>query len=128
LRVKLSPWAPFGVVCAAALGRALFGSMPEQVAGGADEATRRAAFRAIASEETSLRAEGAKVFPTDLWSRDDDFHERELRRARDWAGKHRVALGDVLHALDEGMRAQWPHDNPVPLVPTVPPCHPRAIY
>jgi hypothetical protein len=102
--------------------------MPEHPPAAADEATLRAAFRLIASEERAMRRESAKVFPTDLWSRDDDFHERELRRARDWAGKHRVALGEVLHALDEGMRARWPHDNPAPLVPTVPPCHPRAIY
>jgi hypothetical protein len=126
--VRLRPWIPLAAICAIAVGRALFGSAPEQPPSGADLETQRAAFRAIASEESGLRLEAAKVFPTDLWSRDDDFHERELRRARDWADKHRARLGEVLHALDEGMRARWPHDNRAPLATTVPPCRPRAIY
>jgi hypothetical protein len=118
----------FGGVCGVALARALSASPPEQAPGFVDEVTRRAAFRWMASEESSLRRDSAKAFPTDLWSRDDDFHERELRRARDWASKHRVRLGEVLDAVDEGMHARWPHDNRGPLIPTVPPCRPRAIY
>jgi hypothetical protein len=128
MRVGARGFWPVGAVCGVALARALSVSPPELPPGAIDEATRRAAFRAVASEEAGLRREAAKAFPTDLWSRDDDFHERELRRARDWAGKHRVRLGDVLGALDDGMHAGWPHDNRGPLVPTVPPCRPRAIY
>jgi hypothetical protein len=114
-------------VCAIALGRALTAPGPE-VAPESDEATLRQAFRAVASEEERMRHEGAKTFPTDPWSRDDDFHKQEANKARDWAGSHHMRIGDVLFAIDEGMRAHWPHANPVPLVPTTPPCRPRAIY
>jgi hypothetical protein len=110
------------------LARALAAAPPEQPAGSIDEATRRAAFRAVASEESSMRREAAKSFPTDLWSRDDAFHEKELGRARDWAGKHRVRLGDVLRAIDDGLHEHWHNDNNAPLITTVPPCRPRAIY
>jgi hypothetical protein len=128
MRVTLRGFWPFGGVCGLALARALFAPPPERAPGDIDEATRRAAFSAVESEESNLRRDAAKAFPTDLWSRDDDFHERELRRARDWAGKHRVRLGDVLGALDDGMHAGWPSGNRAPLIPTVPPCRPRAIY
>jgi hypothetical protein len=128
MRVKANgPWL-FGGVCLLALARALSAAPPDQAPGGIDEPTRRAAFRAVASEESASRHDAAKAFPTDLWSRDDDFHERELRKARDWAGKHRVRLGDVLGALDDGLHAGWPSGNRDPLIPTVPPCRPRAIY
>ncbi len=126
--VRQRAWWPLGGVCAAAVVRAISAAPPDQAPAGADEATRRAAFRAVASEEANLRRDAAKTFPTDLWSRDDDFHQRELQRARDWAGKHRVRLGEVLGALDEGLRDGWPNDNHAPLIPTVPPCQPRAIY
>jgi hypothetical protein len=126
--MKFRAWLPATAACAIAVGRAVSAAAPEGPPTEMDEATRRAAFRAVASEETAMRREAAKHFPTDLWSQDDDFHERELRRARDWANAHRARLGDVLSALDEGMRAHWPHDNPRPLVTTVPPCRPRAIY
>jgi hypothetical protein len=126
--VKGRVWAPLAGVGAIALARALVSTPPEQPAGGIDEATRRLAFRAVASEESTMRREAAKTFPTDPWSRDDAFHEKELSRARDWAGKHRVRLGDVLGAVDDGLHAHWPQDNHAPLIPTVPPCRPRAIY
>jgi hypothetical protein len=128
LRVQVRRWVPLAAVCAVAIGRALLGAAPQPLPPIGDQAAEQAAFLALASQEATVRAEAAKAFPTDLWSRDDDFHERELRRARDWAGAHRVRLGDVLRAVDEGMRATWPHKNPTPLVATVPPCRPRAIY
>jgi hypothetical protein len=115
-------------MCAVALARALSAAPPTDLPGSIDEGTRRAAFRAVASEESSMRREAAKTFPTDLWSRDDAFHEKELGRARDWAGKHRVRLGEVLRALDDGLHEHWPQDNHGPLITTVPPCRPRAIY
>jgi hypothetical protein len=74
-----------------------------------------------------MRSTAADAFPSDLWSRDDDFHRHELDRARAWATHHHLRLGDVLFAVDEGLRSQWPHDGG-PLVATVPPCRPRAIY
>lgn len=115
------------MVCAIAVGRAITGSSPA-LPPESDEALRQRAFSTVASEESSMRREAAKSFPTDLWSRDDDFHRREDRKARDWAGSHHVRLIDTFEALDEGLRAHWPNTNPGPLVTTTPPCRPRAIY
>jgi hypothetical protein len=120
-------WAPLAIVCAIALGRALTASAPE-LAPESDEALRQKVFNVVASEETTMRREAAKSFPTDVWSRDDDFHRREHRKAREWAGAHHVRLIDTFGALDEGLRARWPQTNPGPLVTTTPPCRPRAIY
>ena len=120
-------WIPFALVCALGLGRALTASVPQQLPP-ADEAQRREAFRFVASDETAERREASKTFPTDLWSRDDDFHQREASRARDWARTHRVSVGDALSAIDEGLRERWLTGSSNPLVATVPPCRPRAIY
>jgi hypothetical protein len=120
-------WAPFAVVCAVALGRALIASVPAYP-DTAGDAQRHEVFRHVASDEVPERREAAKTFPTDLWSRDDDFHQKEGNRARDWAKSHHIRFGDALSALDEGLRAHWPHGNATPLVATVPPCRPRAIY
>jgi hypothetical protein len=120
-------WGPFAAVCVVAVGRALTASAPAPLVP-LDDAQQREAFRFVASDEVSERREAAKVFPTDLWSRDDDFHQRELRRARDWAGSHHANLQDVLAAVDEGLRSHWPSGSSKPLVATVPPCRPRAIY
>jgi len=120
-------WAPFALLCAIGLGRALTASAPSQPPS-ADEAERRDAFRYVASDEAAERREAAKTFPTDLWSRDDDFHQREAKRARDWARTHHVGVGAALSAIDQGLREHWPSGSSVPLVATVPPCRPRAIY
>jgi hypothetical protein len=74
------------------------------------------------------RREASKTFPSDLWSRDDDFHQRESSRARDWAKSHHARVSDVLSAVDEGLRERWPSGSPGPLSATVPPCRPRAVY
>jgi hypothetical protein len=89
---------------------------------------RRDAFRFVASDESAERREAAKTVPTDLWSRDDDFHKRELQRAHDWAQSHHAGLGETLDAVDRGLREHWPHNNPSPPATTTPPCRPRAIY
>jgi hypothetical protein len=120
-------WGPFAAACAIAIGLAVSARAPGQPPP-ASEAERRVAFRAIASEEAQMRSDAADAFPSDLWSRDDDFHRRELDRAREWANHHRVRLSDVLAAIDEGLHSHWPHDNGGPLIATVPPCRPRAIY
>ena len=122
-----SPWVPLAVVCTVALGRALASRAPELPAP-LDDAQRRDAFRWVASDETAERHEATKTFPTDLWSRDDDFHQRELVRANDWANTHHARLSDVLSAVDQGVREHWPSNIPVAPVATVPPCRPRAIY
>lgn len=120
-------WVPFAAVCALGLGRALTASVPAQPTA-ADEGQRREVFRYVASDEAAERREASKTFPTDLWSRDDDFHQREASRARDWAKTHHVPVGDALSAVDEGLRERWPTGTSTPLVATVPPCRPRAIY
>lgn len=120
-------WAPFVVVCALAIGRALVAAPPAS-SPPSDDALDHKLFSAVASEEENMRREAAKGFPTDLWSRDDDFHMLEGRRVREWAGNHHMPLSDAVRAVDEGMRARWPHGNPAPLVTTAPPCRPRAIY
>ncbi len=120
-------WAPLAAVCAVALLRALTSSPPEQFPESDDELLHKA-FRAIAGEEAALRRDSAKSFPTDTWSRDDDFHRREEEKARDWGGNHHVRKGDVLWAIDEGIRRRWPYGGWNPLVATTPPCRPRAIY
>lgn len=120
-------WAPLGAVCVLAVGRAVTASPPPR-APDADDALMHRAFQAVASQETVLRHESAKSFPTDPWSRDDDFHRREQDKVRDWAGAHHVPRSAVYRAMDEGIRAHWPQTNGAPLVVTVPPCRPRAIY
>jgi hypothetical protein len=113
--------------CAVALARALTASPVPNFAV-ADPATRRAMFSAIAADETKMRRDAAKKFPTDLWSQDDDFHQSELKRAKAVAAEHGVRLGDALSAIDEGMREHWPLAPGIPMRTTVPPCQPRAIY
>jgi hypothetical protein len=124
---RLSAWAPLGVVIAFALVRALLARTPES-APESDDALEHRLFSAVASDETSMRHEAAKAFPTDLWSRDDDFHRHEGQKTRDWAGAHHMRLSDAFRALDEGLRARWAQANQGPLTLTVPPCRPRAIY
>ena len=123
----MKAWLPFAAVCLVALGRVVTARGPELPAP-IDDDLARAAFRAVASEEALMRRDAAKDFPTDLWSRDDDFHQHEWRKVRDWASAHRVNTGDALRAMDDGIRAHWPHGNTGPLVVTTPPCRPRAIY
>ncbi|MGD0526899.1 MAG: hypothetical protein ABSE49_17260 [Polyangiaceae bacterium] len=120
-------WVPFVLVCAIGLGRTLTASAPSPPAP-IDDAQKRDAFRFVASDEYLERREASKTFPTDLWSRDDDFHQREASKARDWARTHHASVGDTLSAVDEGMREHWLTGSSNPLVVTVPPCRPRAIY
>jgi hypothetical protein len=120
-------WIPLGVVCSAAVVWAMLAAEPESSLPSDDELNHKL-FRAVATEETHMRRDAAKAFPTDLWSRDDDFHQHEGRKVRDWAGAHHMPISDGFWAMDEGLRAHWPHGNPGPLVTTTPPCRPRAIY
>jgi hypothetical protein len=110
-----------------ALARALTASPPAALAA-ADAVTRRTMFLAIASDETKMRRDAAKKFPTDSWSQDDDFHQSELKRAESLAAEHGVRVGDALRAVDEGMREGWPQPPGIAMRTTVPPCQPRAIY
>jgi len=120
-------WAPFLVICGVAFGRALTASPPELSPESDDELLHKA-FSVVASDESAMRREAAKTFPSDPWSRDDDFHKREWDKIHGWGGSHHVRTSDVVWAVDEGIRHHWPHSNPALLQVTVPPCRPRAIY
>jgi hypothetical protein len=120
-------WVATSAFLIAAIVRANTG----QVAPGiwrSSESTRREIFRVIARGEAEVRARAARGFPGDLWSADDDFHSNEQRSARAAAGARGLSIAESLRAVDEGLREGWPHDNPEPLIATVPPCHPRPEY
>ena len=123
----LRGWSPFLVISAIAVVTTAIAGGPSP-APPADTSLKREAFRAIASDEARMRAEASKVFPTDLWSRDDDFHQRERKRAVEWAGAHHARMEDVLAAIDDGLRSKWPQDSNSEPSATTPPCRPRAIY
>jgi hypothetical protein len=126
-RPRLVGWSLLAAACAAALARALTSPRPPELPP-ADEASLRAVFFAVASDETKLRRDAAKKFAMDLWSQDDDFHLSELARVKSAAAQHRLRLGDALSAIDDGIREDWPHGPGVVIRATVPPCQPRAIY
>ncbi len=90
----------------------------------ADEAERKSMFSMIASNEPTYRREVVKDFPTDPWSQDDAFHEREFQRIRSVTSGRGVRLVDGLLGLDDGLRASRPGRYRA----TVPPCRPRTIY
>ena len=85
-------------------------------------------FAEIDRQEPEMRAAAAHAFPGDAWSQDDDFHEREQKKARELAASRGVRLADVLLAIDEGIRASWPPAPTVRPNPAVPPCRPRLSY
>ena len=90
----------------------------------------RMAYRDITSRERSMRREAAVKFPGDLWSQDDDFHERESEATVSFAKGHDVAIPDVIAAVDDGMKQRWPSGLGGGSQPqaTVPPCRPRLAY
>lgn len=79
-----------------------------------------------ASLEDAWRHNGALLYPGDRWSADDDFHNQEGRWARSVAGAFRVPVGDMLHAIDEGLHAAL--RNGTPRRSTASPCKPRPFY
>jgi hypothetical protein len=94
----------------------------------ATEEARREAFEEIVADEPSMRIEAAHAFPGDAWSQDDDFHQRQQKRARQVAASRGMRLGDVLRALDDGLREGWPAASRVGMDPGVAPCRPRLSY
>jgi hypothetical protein len=89
---------------------------------------RRQAFEELASLEPTQRMEAARKFAGDAWSQDDDFHAVEMQAARRIARRRGVSLGEVLRALDDGMREGWPMPSGVQMKTTVAPCRPRPVY
>lgn len=99
---------------------------PPQAAAHLDDAARQAVFQQLAAREPHQRARAERNFRGDAWSQDDDFHAVEMQQARAIARRQRVSLGEVLRALDDGMRGDWPKSGEMKT--TVPPCRPRPIY
>ena len=75
-----------------------------------------------------MRLDAAKKFPTDPWSQDDDFHSSERNQEKSLSEQRGVRFGDIVSAVDEGLREGWTRDPSVVVRATVPPCQPRAIY
>ncbi len=75
-----------------------------------------------------MRRKAAKDFPTEPWSADDDFHAYELQDAVAYAHMHRFRYGDVLAAIDVGIRSKWKSKGGVVPSATAVPCQPRPIY
>ncbi len=86
------------------------------------------AYEALTAKEPEFRAKAAENFPSDAWSRDDDFSASERGLAGSWANDHGVRRQDVFGSIDQGMRAHWllPPDVPQPIT-RVTPCKPRAM-
>ena len=84
------------------------------------------AYRDVTSRERQMRRDAAVKFPGDLWSQDDDFHQREADEMRSFSSGREVRLSDVLRAVDDGMHERWL--SPVTPIATVPPCRPRLSY
>jgi len=125
VRRSTVPKILIGVVAVLACVRAATAKPPAD-GGAMNDAVARDVYRDVTSRERSMRRDAAVKFPGDLWSQDDDFHERENERVRALAGDKGVRLTDVVRAIDDGMRARWPTN--VQPVAIVPPCRPRLSY
>ena len=90
------------------------------------EPAARDVYKDVVSRERTMRRDAAVKFPGDLWSQDDDFHERENETVRSIASTKTIRFSDVVRAVDDGMRAHWP--SSVQPIATVPPCRPRLSY
>jgi hypothetical protein len=126
LRIQLAVLLPPAIVLFAVLRAATAPSPPRLPSATLDD--KRTMFEKIAGDEPAMRATAVKEFPTEAWSADDDFHALEQQKAVLYAHQHRFPVGDVLSALDEGMREGWAPKGGIPLRVSVPPCRPRPIY
>lgn len=114
-----------GVVTLVAIGRAVTAPPPD-AGNHITPEMAHSAWHDITGRERSMRREAAVKFPGDLWSQDDDMHERENEAVRSYASKNNVRITDVVRAMDDGMHAHWPTSGTVQA--TVPPCRPRLSY
>ena len=124
--MRVARWSPFAVVCAMALVRAITSKAPPAPKR-ANEEMRKLAFTESVGKEVGDRNAAAKKFPTDPWSQDDAFHQKEAKGARAYAKSHYLAFGEILDAIDEDIRVRARQGDST-IIATVPPCHPRAIY
>jgi hypothetical protein len=93
---------------------------------GLTEAEQRQVFAELARWEPEARLEAEESFPGDPWSQDDHFHNLEQQRAGRVAARLRTSVGEVLRAIDEGLRQGWSPE--LPRRATVAPCRPRPFY
>ena len=73
-----------------------------------------------------MRKQAMKDWAADPWSQDDAFHNLEHQRAWGLAGPMKTSEADILRAVDDGMRENWPRWGAA-MKTTVPPCRPRPI-
>lgn len=126
MRRDLVPKIAIAVVASLVMLRAATARPPDGHKRPIDDKIARDAYREITSKERTARREAAVKFPGDPWSQDDDFHERESEAVRAFAGSKELRLGDVVRAVDDGMRERWP--TSMTPNPKVPPCRPRLSY
>ena len=82
----------------------------------------------LADREPAERQDAARRFRGSVWSQDDDFHFKEMKRVKDYAKSRRVSIASLLDALDQGMHEDWPVPSKNVPNPKVMPCRPRLIY
>ena len=73
-------------------------------------AERQQIAEALAKQEPRWRLQAEHLFPGDRWSQDDDFFNQEHRAVRGAAASHGTNVGEILRAIDEGLRAA-PHNR-----------------
>lgn len=86
-------------------------------------AERREIAQALAAQEPVWRSRAEAYFPGDRWSQDDDFFNQEHRAVRGMAAARGTSPGEILRAIDEGLRTA-PANRKVSAAPV----KPRPFY
>jgi hypothetical protein len=120
--------AIFMVVLAAVGVARTVTSKPFHVPGPAADAQRHSIYEEGAEKEPGERQGAARRFRYSPWSQDDDFHNQESKRVKNFAKNHDVTVTSLLEGLDDGMRQHWPTPTPGLPNPRVQPCRPRLMY
>lgn len=132
MRATIAGWLLVLACASAVTCRAV--SVDAPTGGRAATPAERSAWAVEAARlEPTWRAASNREFPGDLWSADDDFHHREKEWARAVSKRRGVRLGDVLLALDQGLRSNARISGAgaacaAPRPCGVPPCKPRPFY
>jgi hypothetical protein len=119
--------AVIGITLGAGVACAL-GASPLRNAARLSGARARDAYLELTDKEPEERRNAALDFPGSLWSQQDDFAAKEAGAVRRFANHHRVSVGSVLSALDEGIRESWPTHADVTVTKKIVPCRPRLSY
>jgi len=118
-------WSIFGAACMSAVVASVTAHglpSPRKL----DDEERKRVFNIFSQEEPQMRKQAQKDWAADPWSQDDAFHNLEHQRAWGLAGSMNTSEAEVLRALDDGMRENWPRWGAA-MKTTVPPCRPRPI-